>query len=82
MTPRIAALAKGTVWIVETEDGFDALSGATGQVIASHKHKSSLEYGIRRDAHLTGIIAIAPVVLPSKRQPNRRLRTKHTRSYP
>lgn len=57
-----------TVWVLKAQDGFVGVD-YNGVVVASNKIKANLIYSLRQQATL----AIAVVIEPNRRQPNRKL---------
>ncbi len=67
-------LENKTAWVMPDPNGKGFVARlANGAIIARHKHKSSVHYIVRKDAIGLDIWAIADVVDPNKRQPNRAL---------
>lgn len=76
-------LIRRTAWIVPSERGFDAIN-SEGKILASNKFKSTLHLSLRQMAAASLVPgmdcwAIAEVVKPSDRQPNRKLPRRRSR---
>lgn len=69
-----------TVWIVRAEDGQFKAVDHMGTVLACDKYQSGLRYQMQQEAQERNILAIAVVVQPKNRQPNRKPR--RYRRYP
>jgi hypothetical protein len=70
-------LVRHTLWLVPCKTGgYDAVN-SDGLVLGHSKFKATLHFVLRQDPEITKqYYAIAEVVAPHRRQPNRRIRKR------
>lgn len=81
LTPLIELLLTRTVWVIRgAVSGFEAIDHE-GNVIATGKFKSTLIYTLSKEAAEKGskIYAIASVINPGDRFPNRKLNNRRVK---
>jgi hypothetical protein len=75
-------IRKRTIWIMDAPEGGFVAVNNDGEIVGRHKHKSTLEFIVRKAPDLMkDTYAIAYVINPANRQPNRKISYKHPRAW-